>query len=105
MPTFKNLAIHDLYIHSITCEPRRQQIFLCLKTSPALWEPISVGTQLHLPGMDTPRVLVLTDNCQPSWVQPETVGRLYKHITAAVDKKGKCKGKISASKISLGLLD
>lgn len=38
------------------------------------------GELSDFPGVGSNRVLVITDKGQPSWVLPDTIGRLYKHV-------------------------
>ena len=83
LPASYNAKIHDLFIHTYAID--RHQIWRCTELQPLTWLPVLEGSQYHLAGKDSRRVLIVTEGGQPAWVLPDTVGRLYKH---KVDVKG-----------------
>lgn len=57
------------------------QIWICTATTPRpVWTEIREGDPGTIAGIDGDRTLVITEQGQPSWVQRETLGRLYKRF-------------------------
>lgn len=78
-PALHNLQVNDLFIH--THGPNLHQVWRCVALRPKLrWSVIREGELSDFPGVGSNRVFVITDKGQPSWVLPETIGRLYKRV-------------------------
>lgn len=75
LPEEFGTKVDDLYIHTYQ---GRVQCWICDSLSPRVWSPLTQGS-VRMTSVGQ-RVFVLTPGGQPSWVQADTIGRLYKHI-------------------------
>ncbi len=74
----QGLQQYDLYIHRNPS--RKHQIWRCESCHPLIWVSLLEGLPYTVPGCKDKRIFVMTDTGLPSFVTPDTVDRLYKHL-------------------------
>ena len=93
LPKESGIQPFDLFLHRIFAtdgvqawrwEPENEEEFV--------WRLLTIGKELHVPGLNKPRIFVLTEQGKPSFVTPGTIERRYNNLETS-DEDTPVKGK------------
>ena len=93
LPKSSGIEPFDLFLHRIPAkgdvqawrwEPQNDKVLA--------WKHLTIGKELTVPGLNKPRIFVLTEQGKPSFVTPGTIERRYNNLETS-DEETPVKGK------------
>ena len=93
LPKASGIEPFDLFLHRIPAkgdvqawrwEPQNDKVLA--------WKLLTIGQEIKVPGLNKPRIFVLTEQGKPSFVTPGTIERRYNNLETS-DEETPVKGK------------